>query len=191
HKVLWLYADNPAVSREAVAQLGALAKADVPVLHVCGSLDPLLFNHTLVVENIYQQLGGRISVMIKDGAAHHPHSLRDPKPIADFIESSLQTPVSQVPAFVGAKYTKMTFYGSASDYRELPSEKTYAACRGPWFAPSYDRYEFRIDGIRMPVIVIVPKTPAAGKPWVYRADFVTRDAATELALLDKGFHIVT
>jgi pimeloyl-ACP methyl ester carboxylesterase len=65
-KVSCIYADNPAVSREAVARLGALARADVPLLHVCGSLDPLLGNHTLVVESVYQQLGGRISVMIKD-----------------------------------------------------------------------------------------------------------------------------
>ena len=63
-KVACVYADNPAVSREAVALLGGLAKNDVPLLHVCGSLDPILGNHTLVVESVYQQLGGRISVMI-------------------------------------------------------------------------------------------------------------------------------
>jgi pimeloyl-ACP methyl ester carboxylesterase len=190
-KVSCIYADNPAVSREAIARLGALAKADVPLLHVCGSLDPILGNHTLVVESIYQQLGGRISVMIKDGAAHHPHSLRDPKPIADFIERSIQPAGSKAPAFVGTAFTKTAFYGTTSDYRELPSEKTFVACRGSWFAPSYDRYEFRLDGIRMPVTVIVPKTPASGKPWVFRADFVTRDATVDRALLGQGFHIVT
>src|SRR5439155_6754311 len=143
------------------------------------------------VENIYQQLGGRISVMIKDGAAHHPHSLRDPKPIADFIESSLRMESDEPPAFVGKSFTRTSFYSSLSDYRELPSEKTFVACRGPWFAPAYDRYEFRIDGIRMPVSVIVPKTTAPGKPWVFRADFVARDAVVDLALLGEGFHIVT
>ena len=144
----------------------------MPLLHVCGSLDPILGNHTLVVESIYQQLGGRISVMIKDGAAHHPHSLRDPKPIADFIEQSLQPAGGEPPAFVGKTFTKSSFYGVESDYREFPSEKTFATCRGPWFAACYDRYEFRIDGIRMPVAVIVPKAAAPGKPWVFRADFV-------------------
>jgi pimeloyl-ACP methyl ester carboxylesterase len=171
--------------------LGALAKADVPVLHVCGSIDPILGNNTLAVENIYQQLGGRISVMIKDGAAHHPHSLRDPNPIADFIVSSLRPAGGDAPTFVGKTFTKASFYGVASDYREFPSEKTFVACRGPWFAPAYDRYDFRIDGVRMPVSVIVPKTAAPGKPWVFRADFVTRDAVVDLGLLDKGFHIVT
>jgi pimeloyl-ACP methyl ester carboxylesterase len=190
-KVSCIYADNPAVSREAVAQLGALAKADVPLLHICGSLDPILGNHTLVVENIYQQLGGRISVMIKDGAAHHPHSLRDPKPIADFLQASQTPVVIEPPAFVGKAFTRTTFYGVASDYREFPSEKTFAACRGPWFTPSYERFEFRLDGIKMPVSVIAPNNPAPGKPWVFRADFVTRDAAVDLALLGQGFHIVT
>ncbi len=190
-KVSCIYADNPAVSREAVAQLAALARADVPVLHVCGSLDPILGNHTLVVESIYPQLGGRISVMIKDGAAHHPHSLRDPQPIADFIEASLKRTVTDAPAFVGKAFTRTAFYGSATDYREFPSERTFIACRGPWFAPCYDRYEFRTGGIKMPVTVLVPKTPASGKPWVFRADFVTREAVVDLALLGQGFHIVT
>ena len=190
-EVACIYADNPAVSREALAQLVGLARNDVPLLHVCGSLDPILGNHTLVVEGAYQHLGGRISVMIKDGAAHHPHSLRDPKPIADFIERSLRPAGGEPPAFVGRGFTKTSFYGVDSDYREVPGEKTFAACRGPWFAPSYDRYEFRIEGIRMPVSVIVPTAPALGKPWVFRADFVTRDAEVDLALLGKGFHIVT
>src|SRR5215469_5447794 len=35
-KVSCIYADNPAVSGEAIARLGALARADVPLLHVCG-----------------------------------------------------------------------------------------------------------------------------------------------------------
>jgi pimeloyl-ACP methyl ester carboxylesterase len=190
-KVSCIYADNPAISREALATLGGLAKADVPLLHICGSLDPILGNHTLVAESVYQQLGGRISVLIKDGAAHHPHSLRDPKPIADFIEASLKPATADPPPFAGKTFSRFSFYRSASDYREVPSEKTFAACRGPWFAPCYDRYEFRLDGIRMPVTVIVPKAPALGKPWVFRGDFVTRDAAVDLALLGRGFHIVT
>jgi pimeloyl-ACP methyl ester carboxylesterase len=189
-KVSCIYADNPAISQEAVARLGSLAKADVPLLHVCGSIDPIL-SHTLLIEASYAQLGGRISVMVKDGAAHHPHSLRDPKQLADFIEQSQQPALLEPPAFVGKAATRTAFYSTTSDYREIASEKTYAACRGPWFAPSYDRYEFRLDNIRMPVTAIVPKTPAAGRPWVFRADPVARDSAVDLALLGKGFCVVT
>jgi pimeloyl-ACP methyl ester carboxylesterase len=190
-KVSCIYADNPAVSRDSLAKLGELAKNDVPLLHVCGSLDPILGNHTLVVESAYQQLGGRISVMIKDGAAHHPHSLRDPKPIADFIVRSLQPAGGKPPAFAGAIATRSSFYGVASLYREFPSEGTYVTCRGPWFTESFDRFEFRLDGIKGAVAVIAPKTAAPGKPWVFRADFVTRDAVVDLALLGKGYHVVT
>jgi pimeloyl-ACP methyl ester carboxylesterase len=190
-KVSCLYVDNPAISREALMKLGELVKYDVPLLHVCGSLDPILGNHTLVVENFYQQLGGRISVMIKEGAGHHPHSLRDPTPIADFIVRSLQPASGTAPAFAGTKFTRSAFYGVENIYREFPKEGLHITCRGPWFTDSFDRYEFRLDGIKGAVTVIAPRTEAKGKPWVFRADFVTRDAVIDLALLARGFHIVT
>jgi hypothetical protein len=38
------------------------------------------------MEDHYDQLGDRITVMIKDGTALHPHTLRDPKSIADWFE---------------------------------------------------------------------------------------------------------
>ena len=41
-KVSCIYADNPGISPEVLQKLGDLAAADVPLLHVCGSIDPLL-----------------------------------------------------------------------------------------------------------------------------------------------------
>src|SRR5262249_4879469 len=41
-RVSSLYVDNPAVSRDSLAKLGDLARHDVPMLQVCGSIDPLL-----------------------------------------------------------------------------------------------------------------------------------------------------
>jgi hypothetical protein len=189
-KVSCIYADNPAISMESLSKLGVLARNDIPLLHVCGSLDPLLAKHTLVVEAMYQQLGGRISVMIKEGAAHHPHSLRDPLPIADFIVKSLQPVAGEPPAFVGKTFTRSSHYGIESAYRDFPKEGMYITCRGPWFTPCYRRYEFRLEGIKGSVTVIAPNTSAYGKPWVFRADCVTRDAVVDLALLDRGFHVV-
>jgi pimeloyl-ACP methyl ester carboxylesterase len=84
-KVSCIYADNPGVNADVFKKLGDLAAADVPLLHVCGSIDPLLGRVSSAIENIYQQFGGRISIMIKEGAGHHPHSLHDASPIADFI----------------------------------------------------------------------------------------------------------
>ncbi len=189
-KVSCIYADNPAISRESLMKLGELARNDVPLLHVCGSIDPLLGDHTLEIENIYQQLGGRISVMIKDGAAHHPHSLRDPKPIADFIVDNLRPAAASPPPFVGKTFTKSSYYGVENSYRDLPAEKTFVTCRGPLFTGCYDRYEFKIDGVKGAIVVTAPRMAAAGNPWVFRADFVGRDAVVDQGLLAKGFHIV-
>ena len=72
--------------------------------------------------------------MIKDGAGHHPHSLRDPKPIADFIVRQPPAAGRQPRRTSSARtFTKSSFYGVESAYRDLPTEKTYVTCRGPWF----------------------------------------------------------
>ncbi len=186
-----IYADNPGGNREMIARLGDLARNDVPLLHVCGSIDPLLGRVSTVIETIYPQFGGRVSVMVKEGGGHHPHSLRDPTPIADFIVQSVQAPASASPAFAGDKFTKSAFYGTASAYRGYPKEGTYITCRGPLFTECNYRYAFDLAGVEGTINVIVPQVVAPGSPWVFRADFVSRDAAVDLALLAKGFHIVT
>jgi hypothetical protein len=192
-KVSCIYADNPAIRPEAFAKLGELARNDVALLNICGSADFLLQQHTLPIENRYQQLGGRITVMIKDGAAHHPHSLRNPKFIADWIEQHLLPGTGTRPDFANEKFVKSYYYGLESTNVWLKEEKTWANCRGPGFVECYDRYDEKtssqwgLTGFS----IIVPKSVAAGKPWVFRADAVTRDAAIDQALLARGFHIVT
>jgi hypothetical protein len=144
-----------------------------------------------VIEAIYQQFGGRISVMIKEGAGHHPHSLRDPGPIADFISQHVEPAPRSRPPYLGGRTSRTSFYGRANIYRDFPNEGTYITCRGPWFSPSFDRYSFGLEGVEGSINVIVPKTIAAGSPWVFRADHVDRDATVDVALLEAGFHIVT
>jgi pimeloyl-ACP methyl ester carboxylesterase len=190
-KVSCIYADNPGMNRESLMKIIALATNDVPLLHVCGSIDPLLGKYSTAIENIYQSLGGRISVMIKDGAGHHPHSLRDPTPIADFIVQSFRATTSVSPDFLGGRVTRSSFYSTRNAYRDFPKEGTFITCRGPLFTECYDRYSFELTGIEGAVTVIVPKTVAAGKPWVLRSEFVAPDATVDLALLTRGFHIVT
>ena len=162
-KVLCIYADNPGVNADVLKKLGDLAAADVPVLHVCGSIDPLLGRVSSVIENLYQQFGGRISVMIKEGAGHHPHSLRDAKPIADFISQQVQPAVGNPPPYVSGRISRSSIYGHENAYRYFPNEGTYITCRGPWFSPSFDRYSFGVTGVEGSINVIVPKTIAAGK----------------------------
>lgn len=184
-----IYVDNPLITRKSLMKLDQLVDRDVPLLHICGSLDPLSVNHTFPIESIYQQLGGRISVMIKDGVGHHPHSLRDPTLIADFIVDSLK-PAPPSPAFVGKDCTRSSFYGVEDRYSKFPSEDMHITTRGAIFSPTFERYEFKPDCTSGNVHVIVPQEVAAGKPWVMRADPALRNSAVDLALLEKGFHIV-
>jgi hypothetical protein len=53
----------------------------------------------MAVEKMYQQLGGSITVIMKEGVAHHPHSLEDPTPIADWIEQHMHPVDANRPAF--------------------------------------------------------------------------------------------
>ena len=190
-KVACIYADNPGGNIDVLTRVGLLASNDVPLLHVCGSIDPLLGRVSTPIETAYQQFGGRISLMIKEGFGHHPHSLRDPKPIADFIEQSVQPANNALPAFVGLKPSRTFFYSTENTFRDFPGEGTYITLRGPQFTNCYNRYYFELTGVEGTITVIEPKTPAAGNPWVFRAGFVGRDAAVDLALLAKGYYIVT
>ncbi len=190
-RVSCIYADNPGGNREMLMRLADLARNDVPLLQVCGSIDPILGKFGLTIETLYQQFGGRVTMMIKEGAGHHPHSLRNPKPIADFIEQSLEPSAATAPDFVGARFTRTCYYGLENSYRDYPEEGTRVTCRGPGFTECYDRYAFDLGGVEGTIDVIVPRSAAPGKPWVFRAGFVARDAAVDLALLARGFHIVT
>jgi hypothetical protein len=89
-KVACLYAENPILrTRMTKAQpldrLDVLAKAGVSVLHVCGSLDPWLDSQTRALEKRYEQLGGRVTVIVEVGKGHFPTAPRDPKPVVEFI----------------------------------------------------------------------------------------------------------
>lgn len=193
-KVSCLYGDNPAIHPEALGRLGELARAEVPLLHVCGSIDPLLDRCSNTIETIYRQLGGKISVVIKEGVGHHPHSLRDPKLIADFITASFPAPERTVPDVIAAggagRVTRSAFYGAPATYEEVPQEGTFLTRRGPLFSPFYDRYAFGLDGVEGTVQVILPRKAAAGDPWVFRADIPTAASTVDLALLAEGVAIV-
>jgi sialidase-1 len=75
------YRHNP------IDNLEPLARAVVPVLHVCGTADTVvpMPENSDIVEQRYKKLGGKITAIRKPGMDHHPHSLKDPKPIVDFI----------------------------------------------------------------------------------------------------------
>jgi hypothetical protein len=192
-----IYADNPAVDRASLALLGGLAANDVPLLHICGSVDPLYIASTAAVERIYQAFGGRISVMIKEGFGHHPHSLRDAGPIADFIWRSFYEKAGALPEYVKATYggpgaaTKTWWYNTLDIYRTMPAEQAYISVRGPFFTGAYARYQLLIPGVDAFTTVIAPDSTAPGRPWVFRADYASADDRVSRALLHEGWTIVT
>jgi len=64
-----------------------IAQAGIPAIHVCGNEDkvvPVEENTNKLAEN-YRKAGGFIEIVLKKGVGHHPHSLRDPTKIVDFI----------------------------------------------------------------------------------------------------------
>ena len=52
---------------------------------------------------------------------------------------------------------------------------------------SYNRYDFEHNGRKC--IVVTPRTVANGKPWVWRARFFGHEPQTDIAFLERGFHI--
>jgi pimeloyl-ACP methyl ester carboxylesterase len=70
-----------------VDNLAPLAKVRIPILSVCGDADDVvpMAENTLLVQERYVKLGGPITVITKRGVGHHPHSLKDPARIVDFI----------------------------------------------------------------------------------------------------------
>ena len=89
-KVSCIYGENPVLRSNMsksppLDNLAALAKAGVPLLHVCGSRDPWFNEQTRVVEKRYKELGGQITVIVKEGDGHYPLAPKDPKPVVDFI----------------------------------------------------------------------------------------------------------
>ena len=64
----------------------------LPLLHVCGDADEVvpMVENTSVVQLRYRELGGEIRVISKKGVGHHPHSLKDPGPIVEFVMAAGQ-----------------------------------------------------------------------------------------------------
>ncbi|MFI3282082.1 MAG: GDSL-type esterase/lipase family protein [Rikenellaceae bacterium] len=76
-----LYEGNP------VDHAKRIAKSKIKIMHVIGDADdvvPYSDNTARFAESL-RGYGGEIEIIIKEGIGHHPHSLKDPKSIADFI----------------------------------------------------------------------------------------------------------
>ncbi len=59
--------------------------------------------------------------------------------------------------------------------------------RSAWHG--YERIDFSLPGDGARCILVKPKTPAKGNPWIWRARFWGHQPALDLQLLGKGFHL--
>lgn len=77
-------------------RLKPLADHKAPILSVCGDADDVvpLDENTRILEQRYRKLGGLIRVIVKPGIGHHPHSLKDPTPIVEFLLRHAEKPAS-------------------------------------------------------------------------------------------------
>jgi len=80
--------ENAAASKtNPINNLEPIAKAKIPILCVVGDADKVVpvAENTAVLKERLEKLGHTIEVIHKPGVGHHPHSLKDPKPIVDFV----------------------------------------------------------------------------------------------------------
>lgn len=70
-----------------VDNLKPLADAKIPILHVCGAKDDVVpvDENSLIVQKRYAELGGSFTLINKPHCNHHPHSLKDPTRIVNFV----------------------------------------------------------------------------------------------------------
>ena len=71
-------------------------------------------------------------------------------------------------------------FALAGDTLEFPGKKT--AKQG------FDAFEFPVDGVSC--TVICPHKALAGRPWIWKAEFLDCEIKTDLLLVDKGMYLV-
>lgn len=73
--------------RNPIHKTKEIAQAGFPMFHVCGQADQVVpvDENTRLFESNINNAGGNIKVIYKKDTGHHPHSLKNPTPIVDFI----------------------------------------------------------------------------------------------------------
>ena len=73
----------------AVNHLQRIAEARIPIIAVCGGADKVVpYDENMrIVQEAYRKMGGTVEVIVKPDCDHHPHSLEDPAPVVDFLNS--------------------------------------------------------------------------------------------------------
>jgi pimeloyl-ACP methyl ester carboxylesterase len=80
-------ADAIAYQYNPVDNYHTMAAHKIPILSVCGTADTVVpvDENSQLLKSRYEKEGGYMMIIEKKGVDHHPHSLKDPAPIVDFI----------------------------------------------------------------------------------------------------------
>lgn len=73
-----------------IDKIDAIVSGNYPILILCAELDDAAVNsqNTFPFEKKIKEKGGDITVIVKEGFKHHPHSFPNPEIIVDFIEKA-------------------------------------------------------------------------------------------------------
>ena len=74
-----------------IDKIDDIIKGKYPIFILCAELDKAAVNsqNTFPFEKKIREKGGEITVIVKKGFEHHPHSFPNPTPIVDFIEKAV------------------------------------------------------------------------------------------------------
>lgn len=77
--------------RSPIDNMAPLIENDIPIIMLWGDADNVVLyeENGKIVEEYYREHNCQIEVMRIPGRGHHPHSLKDPTPIIEFVESHL------------------------------------------------------------------------------------------------------
>jgi pimeloyl-ACP methyl ester carboxylesterase len=85
---------------------------------------------------------------------------------------------------IGAEDGRFYFLHSSTSLAK--AQPAFPGKRSEW--NEFDRFDFEVDG--RAVLVVAPKEAALGRPWVWHGEFFGHKPAPDIALLNRGFHIV-
>jgi pimeloyl-ACP methyl ester carboxylesterase len=88
--------------------------------------------------------------------------------------------------FLGATLVAIGLLATHGGILRANEDAPFPGQKSSW--NGYDRYDFTVDGRNC--LVVVPKTAARGKPWIWRTEFFGHEPQADLALLAHGFHVV-
>ncbi|MDR2040252.1 MAG: GDSL-type esterase/lipase family protein [Bacteroidales bacterium] len=80
-----------------IDKINAIVKGKYPILIICAGLDEAAVNsqNTFPFEKKIRKKGGDITVIVKEGFKHHPHSFPNPQIIVDFIEKATKVNIKK------------------------------------------------------------------------------------------------